>query len=153
MNETFTQKVIVALLIILVALSGVSMYVMNAQLRSITQLLQTSSSSSLQQACVTSGGELQNGTCVCERDYVLENGMCMGQDGMTQKELNEVKIGQEKLMKQTACLDSGGSFTNGSCDCGDEYTLENGECVGAIGGTKKEIEESKVNQERLLNSR
>lgn len=107
MNETFTHRVIITLLVLLVILTGVSMYAVNSQLNSIAQSLQTSTRSTLNQACVSSGGEWQNGACVCERDYFLENGMCMGQDGMTAKELNEVKIGQERLMQVSGDTDRG----------------------------------------------
>ena len=106
MNESFTHRVIITLLVLLVVLTGVSMYVVNSQLKSISQSLQTSTVSMLNQACVSSGGEWQSGACVCERDYFLENGMCMGQDGMTAKELNEVKIGQERLMNPVGSTDA-----------------------------------------------
>lgn len=77
----------------------------------------------------------------------------MGQDGLTQKELEEIKTNLEKLMNQTACLDSGGQFNSGTCVCGRDYILENGECIGQDGLTQKELEGIKANQERLMNGR
>ena len=49
--------------------------------------------------CTESGGGYSDNKCVCAKDYFLENGSCMGQDGLTQKELEEIKAGQERLMR------------------------------------------------------
>jgi hypothetical protein len=60
------------------------------------------------------------------------------------------EYGPPPNIEQNDCVWSGGEYKNGVCDCGKDYSLENGSCVGAIGGTKKEIEESKIKQEALM---
>lgn len=95
-----------------------------------------------QNDCVLSGGEYKNGTCECGKDYFLEFGQCMGQDGLTEKELEEIKANQERLMQQSAngpesapnitradCIATGGEYKNDECTCGNGYVLEGSQCV------------------------
>lgn len=111
----YTHAIIIALLAIILLITGVGLYLVSVQLADLNRTLQATNLNGAeygpppnvaQNDCVLSGGEYQNNVCYCGKDYQLENGMCMGMDGLTKKELEEVKAGQERLMKQTSHFDS-----------------------------------------------
>lgn len=60
-----------------------------------------------QNDCVWSGGEYKNNTCVCGKDYFLEDGQCMGQDGLTKKDIEQIKRNQAELFRASGDTDAG----------------------------------------------
>ncbi|MEK7473944.1 MAG: hypothetical protein AAB668_04485 [Patescibacteria group bacterium] len=163
MNKDTIQNIFIGILLGGVLLLAGGVYFLAMQVQTATrgiQRIEQSVTGSMEQMnnafrCADSGGQYEDGQCKCGENYNLENGSCTGMDGLTKKQLEAIKVNQETIIMINEgfhCTDSGGQYTAGQCECGENYSLQNGSCMGIDGLTKKQLEDIKANQERLMQS-
>jgi hypothetical protein len=106
MNQDKIQYILIGILMAGMFAIGTGVFVMSQQIGIISDSIKTieqgmagSSANSSMQLCLSSGGEYQNNVCYCGKDYLLENGSCMGQDGLTKKEIEAIKARQERIIE------------------------------------------------------
>ena len=96
--------------------------------------------------CTQSGGSWENGACVCPAKSKLENGQCMADTINVDAQKDECEAAgntwneqeqkcyladQTVSAAQTKCTESGGTWDNGVCNCGNDPTIElfNWQCL------------------------